>query len=102
MKGGFQSAPAVRPRDLSRGAIGRLARATLAISKRAYATAGVTNAAAKVKTMQAQGLKRRDYRFAGFDRGDRPCLYCHAPIIKIIASRRLYYCPQCQATESLI
>jgi len=92
--------PNARPRELSRGELGRLARATLTISQRAYATAGVTNPAALVKRLQKNGFKRRDFRFAVFDRDDQPCFGCHTPIIKTIASRRLYYCPQCQAPAS--
>lgn len=88
--------PSLKAWQLSRGQRGELARQTLIISQRAYATAGVTNAPSKVKQMQADGLKRRDFRFAVFDREDKPCLYCGAPIKKIVASRRLYYCSSCQ------
>jgi len=80
----------------ARGQLGKLARETLKISQRAYATAGTTNAPGEVARMRRQGLARRDYRFAVFDRDGRPCLQCKARIKKIIASRRLYYCPGCQ------
>lgn len=90
-------APGRKPRDLGRGERGRLARQTLAISLRAYATAGVTNSPARVRLLRRQGLKRRDFRFAVFDREDKACLYCGAQILKIIASRRLYFCPECQS-----
>lgn len=92
--------PMVRPQDLSRAELGRLARNSLQVSQRAYATAGITTAAALVKKLQRRGLKRREFRFAVFDRDDQPCFYCDTPIIKTIASRRLYYCPSCQATDT--
>jgi len=88
--------PRCKPRDLSRGECGRLARLTLAISRRAYTTAGLTNTPARVRALKKQGLTRRDYRFAVFDRDGQPCLECGAEIKKVIMSRRLYFCPTCQ------
>jgi len=92
-------APTLKPLQLARGALGELARSTLKVSQRAYATAGITNAPSKVAQMRRQGLLRRAYRFAVFDREGLPCLRCNTPIKKIIASRRLYFCPQCQADQ---
>ncbi len=89
-------APALRPQELSLGQRGRLARQTLAISQRAYATAGITNAPSRVQRLRRQGVLRRGFRFAVFDREGQPCFECGATIQKIIASRRLYYCPGCQ------
>ena len=89
-------APNLKPSQLARREVGELARQTLRISQRAYATAGVTNAPAKVATLQRQGFSRRDFRFAVFDREGLACLYCGTPIAKITAGRRLYFCPACQ------
>jgi len=87
-----------RPRDLSLRQRGVLARATLAISQRAYREAGVTNRPGRVRTLKRQGYPRRDYRFAVFDREGLPCYRCQIPIRRIeISSRRLYCCPGCQS-----
>ncbi len=89
--------PATRPRDLTRGELGTLARSTLLISRRAYEQAGVTNGPGLVRTLKRRGYKKADYRFAVFDREDLPCYHCGARILRIEASaRRLYYCPSCQ------
>ena len=90
-------APSLKPQQLTRRQRGELARQTLSISQRAYATAGVTNAPSKVARLQRQGLTRRDFRFAVFDRDAKPCLYCGTKIKKITAGRRLYFCPGCQS-----
>ena len=90
--------PFVAPRELGRGQLGELARATLLLSQRAYATAGVTNAPSRVKRLKSAGLKRREFRFAVFDRQHQPCYTCGAEIQRVeISARRLYYCPICQA-----
>ncbi|MFN2164654.1 MAG: endonuclease VIII [Anaerolineae bacterium] len=90
--------PWLRPRDLTRGQIGRLARSTLEISRRAYATAGITNRPRRVRRLQRQGATRRDYRFAVFARAGLPCYDCGTTIQRASAgSRRIYFCPACQA-----
>ena len=89
-------APTLKPQQLGQGQLGALARATLMISQRAYATAGITNAPSNVARMRREGLSRRQYRFAVFDRDGEPCLRCGCIIEKIVASRRLYLCPSCQ------
>ena len=89
--------PSRKPGDLGRGEIGRLARSTLAMTRRAFDTAGVTNGPARVRALKARGLPRRRYRFAVFERGAEPCYECGAEIRRISAnSRRLYFCPVCQ------
>jgi endonuclease-8 len=90
--------PFVRAKALSRGERGRLARATLLISERAYQKAGVTNAPGRVRTLKCLGYPRRDYRFAAFAREDLPCYQCDEKIRRVeVSARRLYYCPKCQA-----
>jgi endonuclease-8 len=89
--------PHTRAATLSRVGRGRLARATLSISRRAYATGGITVAPALVATLKRQGYPRRDYRFAVFAREGLPCYRCGGSIRRILAgSRRLYFCPVCQ------
>jgi len=86
-----------RPADLTRGECGRLARSTLTISRRAYATGGLTNAPGRVRRLRTRGDARRAYRFAVFDRAGLPCYRCGDLIRRVNAgSRRLYFCPSCQ------
>lgn len=89
--------PSLAPKHLSRGEAGRLARATLKITRRALATAGVTNPPSRVRRLQNSGHSRAAYRFAVFGRTAAPCYTCSTPIDRISAnSRRLYLCSACQ------
>jgi endonuclease-8 len=89
--------PALRPLQLARRQRNELARATLAIARRAYETGGITLPARQVAQLKALGLKRREYRFAVFDRAGDPCLGCGQTIERHEAgSRRIYHCPGCQ------
>ncbi len=89
--------PKHRPGELSRGERGRLARSTLAVSRRSYATAGITLAPRLSASLQRQGLTREWRRFYVFGRADYPCYRCGDSIVREeIGSRRLYYCPGCQ------
>lgn len=93
--------PASRPRDLSQRQRNELARQTLTVGRRAYETGGITLPPRQVRALKALGLKRREYRFAVFDRAGDPCLACGTPIERGVAgSRRIYRCPQCQATHA--
>ena len=86
-----------RPMNLSRGELGKLARSTLAISRRSYETGGITLAPGLSKALQRQGLTREWRRFYVFGREDSPCYHCsHSIRRQEIGSRRLYYCPVCQ------
>jgi endonuclease-8 len=89
--------PRRRPMDLTHAEVTRLAWWTLTISRRAYATAGVTADPAVVARLREAGRTRRDWRFAVFDREGLPCFRCNTPVERSEAnSRRLYLCPQCQ------
>ncbi len=89
--------PTLRPCDLSRAEVGRLARSTLSITRRSLETGGITNPPGRVRALKADGLTRRRYRFAVFGRTNQPCYRCDWPIERIEAgSRRLYLCPSCQ------
>ncbi len=93
--------PRKRPSALSRGELGRLARSTLAISRRSYETGGITLAPRLANQLVKQGLKRERRRFYVFGRSDRPCYRCGTPISRSEAnSRRLYHCPHCQPGPS--
>ena len=91
--------PTLRPIDLNRGQLGRLARSTLTISKRSYTTGGITNKVGIVKKLKSQGKSRAAYRFAIFDREGECCYRCGGSVIRsTLNSRRLYSCAQCQAS----
>ena len=89
--------PDARPSELTRGQLGKLARSTLAISRRSYETGGITNPPRRVAKLKREGLPREKTRFAVFGRADLPCYTCGAAVERIEAnSRRLYFCPLCQ------
>lgn len=89
--------PSARPKELSAASIGRLARATLAISRRSYATGGITAPEAIVSRLKRAGMPRSSYRFSTFAREGLACHRCGESITRITAnSRRLYYCSGCQ------
>jgi endonuclease-8 len=87
-----------RPGELNRAERQRLARQTLAVSRRSYETRGITNTPSRVRARKAAGDTRRGaYRFAVFARDGQPCDACGTVIGRADAgSRRIYYCPQCQ------
>jgi endonuclease-8 len=89
--------PRRKPRDLSRGELGKLARSTLALSRRSYETGGITLAPRLAGKLKNSGLKREWRRFYVFGRTDQPCYHCGTAIKRTEANtRRLYHCPQCQ------
>ena len=91
--------PASKPRQLTVRQRNHLARQTLLISRRAYETGGITVPPGRLRALKKLGLKRREYRFAVFDRAGDPCLSCGATIERSDAgSRRIYRCPGCQPT----
>jgi endonuclease-8 len=75
----------------------RLARAALAITRRAYRTAGVTNDPKRVRDLKRQGLAYARYRHYVFDRLNEPCYACGTYVRRVIhAGRQLYLCATCQ------
>ncbi|MDG2271424.1 MAG: endonuclease VIII [Halioglobus sp.] len=89
--------PRARPSELSRRAIGTLARSTLSLSQRSYETGGITLAPRLSNALKAQGLSRSWRRFYVFGRADQPCYHCGELIERHeVGSRRLYHCPNCQ------
>ncbi|MFK7830089.1 MAG: endonuclease VIII [Congregibacter sp.] len=93
--------PKRRPKDLSRGDRGRLARETLAITRRSYQTGGITlppKLAAALKKSE-RGFEAR--RFHVFARDGKPCYRCGNTIRRdSMGSRRIYWCPDCQPLAS--
>lgn len=91
--------PLAKPALLTRGQRGVLARTTLSVSQRSYATKGLTNKPALVRLLRARGLRHAQLRFAVFGRGGRDCYVCGTKIVReSVNSRRLYFCPVCQST----
>lgn len=91
-------APKQRPQDLDDHKRQVLAEAVLRLIHRAYQTKGVTNPPERAERLQAEGLSFGRRRHMVFGRAGQGCYICGCDIIKTtIASRRLYYCPHCQA-----
>ena len=89
--------PFDRPCDLTRGQLGRLARATLDLTRQSLATAGITNKPSRVARARRAGLSRRHYRFAIFDRQGEACFGCENPVQRLeVSGRRIYMCITCQ------
>lgn len=83
--------------SLGRGERGALARATLEVSRRSYATAGITLPPRLAARMKAQKLPREQRRFFVFGREGKPCYRCSGEIARVeTGGRRLYWCPTCQ------
>ena len=81
--------PMRRPRDLDADERRRLADACLRIPRLSYATRG-----RRGKAYSAKGA----FRFAVFDREGEPCIACATAIERQeVGTRRLYWCPRCQA-----
>lgn len=91
-------APKTRPRALTAEAQQRLAEAILCLIDRAYQLKGITNDPDRANRLKQAGVSFGQRRHMVFNRASQPCHECHTAIIKTtIASRRLYYCPTCQA-----
>jgi endonuclease-8 len=89
--------PDWRPVDLTRGERGRLARSTLAISRRSYETGGITLPPRLAASLEREGLRREQRRFFVFGRTHHPCYRCGAEVQREeMNSRRIYWCPDCQ------
>ncbi len=94
--------PLAKPAVLTRGQRGELARASLSVSHRSYATKGLTNKPALVRLLRAKGLSHAQLRFAVFGRDGRECYDCGTTIVRASAnSRRLYFCPVCQSVPTV-
>jgi len=89
--------PARKPAQLSAAALEKLARETLAISRRSYRSRGVTVLPGLAKDLKASGLTYQKYRFYVFGREGLPCHRCAASIERrLMGSRNIFVCPTCQ------
>ena len=92
--------PARKARELSKGEIGKLARITLDISQRSYASQGVTIPDQQYKALKKKGVSFGKARFFVFSRANQPCRVCKTKIKRSTAnSRRIYTCAICQPNE---
>ena len=92
--------PARKARELSKGEIGKLARATLDISQRSYASRGVTIPDRQYKALKKKGVSYGKARFFVFSRANQPCWVCKTKIQRSTAnSRRIYTCASCQPND---
>jgi len=92
--------PAKKARELSKGELGKLARATLDISQRSYALRGVTIPDRQYKALKKKGVSYGKARFFVFSRANQPCRVCKTKIQRSSAnSRRIYTCADCQPND---
>ena len=93
--------PARRARELSKGELGKLARATLDISQRSYVSQGVTIPDRQYKALKKKGVSYGKARFFVFSRANQPCRICKTKIQRTTAnSRRIYTCAVCQPGDT--
>ena len=92
--------PSRRARELTKGQIGKLARATLEISQRSYLLQGVTIPERRYKALKKKGLSYGKARFFVFSRARQACHICSTKIERSVAnSRRIYTCAGCQPQD---
>ncbi|WP_395339570.1 endonuclease VIII [Ningiella sp. W23] len=90
--------PDLKPYQLSKAQVRKLAQQTLVIGKRAYDTRGhtVPNKLA-LKLAKTKGAYE-SVRFMAFNREGQSCRECVTPIIKAQRNgRRIYWCERCQS-----
>jgi endonuclease-8 len=86
-----------RAGDLTARERTRLAKAIVEVAQRSYRTQGITNTAAHVRRLSAQGVKRGALRFRAYGRAGEPCWDCGTRIRRVEANgRALFVCAQCQ------
>lgn len=87
----------MKPKELSPADQEKLSTAILILIERTYRLKGITNSPERAKKLKREGCTFAQRRFMVFNRDLQPCYLCDTPIKKTtVASRRLYYCPQCQ------
>jgi endonuclease-8 len=87
--------PNLRPCDLDDDQRAELAECILTVTRRSYATGGVTAEAAFVAARRGQ--PRRTWRHMVFARADQACPGCSEPIAReVFGGRRLYLCATCR------
>lgn len=91
-----------RPAELPPGAIERLSHAIVALPRRSYRTAGVTNEPDRARRLAERGVSRDELRFLVYARDGRPCWTCGTPIRRADAAGRGWFlCPRCQPARRM-
>jgi endonuclease-8 len=89
--------PRARPRDLDADQQSRLAEAILTLVQRTYQLKGITNPPDRAERLKQEGWTFGQRRHMVFNRDGERCHDCASPLVKtMMASRRLYSCPECQ------
>ncbi|AZB42734.1 endonuclease VIII [Bacillus sp. FJAT-42376] len=89
--------PDLRPADCSLEQLKQAAESALRLTWRSYETGGITADPELAARLKKEGVKRSSYRHWVFNREGEHCRICGAHIKKTMAaSRRIYYCPDCQ------
>ena len=92
--------PRSKPAALRRGQVGKLARSTLALSRRSHETSGITLPPRLAATLTKKGWPPGRRRFFVFGRAGQPCHRCPSLVDECeVGSRRLYSCPTCQTVN---
>lgn len=89
--------PHHRPKDLSPRRRARVAEMVLEVTRRAYASGGITVTPELDRQLKKEGLRKRERRHYVFGRRGRVCRRCETPVGQTEAGgRRIYTCPGCQ------
>lgn len=90
--------PSLRPTDCTEDQLEKAAQSIIDLVSQSYETGGITNDLELAKKLKSEGVKRSRYRHWVFNREGASCFICGNEIEKTVAaSRRLYFCPVCQA-----
>jgi len=88
----------LKPSKMNASERRKLASEAIKISRRSYKTGGVTNLASRARKLKREGSEFEGYRFYVFDRDGEACYHCGDLICREErSSRRIYWCPTCQA-----
>ena len=89
--------PTLRPVDLTAKQGQSLATETLRISRRSYATRGLTVPSRLARELRAAGWTFAEHRFQVFGRDGKNCHACGTVIRReVMGSRNVFICPTCQ------
>ena len=79
----------------------RLANRTIALTRRAYRTRGITLSPSLAAELKAAGARRSDYRFWVYGRSNAACRICGRTLrAEGIGGRKCFWCPECQPREA--
>ncbi len=89
--------PRRRLADLASEQVDRLAATCLALTRRSYLTAGITNDLYRAECLRAEGHTFEERRFHVYRREGLACYRCGGEIVKArIGGQPIYFCPGCQ------